>query len=579
MSMSKKRIAVGSALALLLLGVAVSLPAAPAFVTGPFYTRAFSPNGDGVRDNCVISFLATGASDTLDLIQLGIYASTTVPPPPDSLRAAPAPRSLVTQGLRTQAEYVWSGRAGDGGETQPLLPDGFYYLHILLREGADSLWLATPIQLELNTIGPSLAALALEPSPYFTPLQEGADSLLQLLFSSADFDTLTDSATASVLRAEEDGSWLEVAAIERDPGYATVADGLGRFRLLWDGQDGEAAIVDGSYRLQLTLGDDAGNPAVGGSADCNLDARAPTIALVELGGPVDGGQTFTLHPDSLPDSLIVQVSDRNGLLNCSGALDSTVVYDQVGRLLPQSSPGEHFYAFDLPASWGAPGDPLGSHHFYIDAVDLPGNRKSELGSPFNLTLHLDGEAPPAPTLDPVASEQIQPLVTLRGHCDEIAVAIELAEDGLAVGTAVTDINGRFSLPVLLSPGSHVWTATAVDEAGNRSAPSAGLTLRYAPGPALRIPGRLRDGTGETIQINTRAPASAVVLRVYSLDGELLRRLEAEGGPDQFSLRWDLRDAGGRAVMDGLCVLNLEIVYASGEREHERKVVAIVRSAP
>lgn len=579
MSLSKKRIVFSSALPLLLLGIAVALPAAPVFVTGPFYTRAFSPNGDGVRDTCVINFLASGTSDSLDLIQLGIYAETAVPPHPDSLRAAPPPRSLVTQGLRTQAGYIWSGRAGDDSETQPLLPDGFYYLHILLREGADSLWLATPIQLELNTAGPDLAALALEPSPYFTPLQDGADSVLQLLFSSADFDTLTDSATASVLRAMEDGSWLEVTELERDPGYATIADGLGRFRLLWDGRDSEAAIVDGSYRLQLTLGDDAGNPAVGGSADCNLDARAPSISLVDLGGPVDGGQTFALHPDSLPDSLVVQVSDRNGVLTCSGALDSTVVYDQAGRLLPQSSPGTHFYAFDLPASWGAPGDPLGSHHFYIDAVDLPGNRKAELGSPFNLTLILDGEAPPVPTLDPVASEQIQPLVTLRGHCDEIAIAIELAEDGLRAGSAVTDINGRFTLPVLLSPGSHVWTATAVDEAGNRSAPSAGLTLRYTPGPALRIPGRLRSGTGETIQINTRAPATAVILRVYSLDGELLRRLDAEGGPEQFSLRWDLRDAGGRAVMDGLCVLNLEIVYASGEREHERKVVAIVRSTP
>jgi len=579
MSMSRKRIALGSALALLLLGLAVALPAEPAFVTGPFYTRAFSPNGDGVRDTCVISFLATGSSDTLDLIQLGISTDPTVPPDPDSLRAAPPPSSLVTEGLRTQAEYVWHGRAGDDGETQPLLPDGFYYLHVLLGEGAESLWLATPIQLELNTAGPSLAALALEPSPYFTPLQEGADSVLQLFFSSADFDTLTDSATASVLRAEADGSWLEVAVLERDPRYATIADGLGRFRLLWDGQDSEAAIVDGSYRLQLTLDDDAGNPAVGGSADCNLDARAPAISLVDLGGPIDGGQTFTLHPDSLPDSLVVQVSDRNGVLTCSGALDSAVVYDQTPRLLPQSSPGEHFYAFDLPASWGASGDSLGSHHFYIDAVDLPGNRKSELGSPLNLTLILDGEAPPVPSLDPVGSGQIQPLVTLSGHCDEIAVSIELAEDGLAAGTAVTDIHGRFSLPVLLSAGSHVWTATAVDEAGNRSAPSAGLTLRYTPGPALRIPGRLRDGAGETLQINARAPASAVILRVYSIEGELLRRLDAQGGPEQFSLSWDLRDAGGRAVMDGLCVLNLEIVYASGEREHERKVVAIVRSAP
>lgn len=579
MSMSLKRIATGSSLALPLLAVAALALGAPAFVSGPFSPRAFSPNGDGSLDACEISFLVTGSSASLDLIQLGIYADTAVPPDPDSLRAAPPPSSLETVGLRTQARYLWQGRAGDDGATQPLLPDGFYYLHILLREGADSLWLATPIEIELNTAGPSLAAMALDPSPFFTPLQHDADSLLQLIFSSADFDTLTDSATASVQRAEEGGGWLAVAEMERDPHWSGSAGGLGRYRLLWDGRDGDAAIVDGSYRLLLTLGDAAGNPDASGSIDCNLDARAPAISLVDFGGPIDGGQTFTLNPDSLPDSLIVRVSDRNGVLDCSGALDSTVVYDQTGRLLPQSVPGEHYYSFRLPASWGATGDPLASHHFYIDAVDVPGNRKSEIGSPFNLTLNLDSEAPPVPTLDAIAEAYIQPVVTLRGHCDEIAIGIELAEDGLVAGNAVTDIAGRFSLPVVLSAGSHVWTATAVDAAGNRSAPSAGLTLRYTPGPALRIPGRLRGASDETIQINTRAAASAVVLRFYSLDGELLRRLDAEGGPEQFSARWDLRDAGGRAVMDGLCVLNLEIVYADGEREHERKVVAIVRSAP
>ncbi|MBM4118757.1 hypothetical protein FJ251_13690 [bacterium] len=579
MSPPIKRTAFGSALALLLSGWAPLGLAAPAFVTGPFYARAFSPNGDGSRDSCPIEFLATGASAPLDLIQLGIYADTAVPPHPDSLRAAPPPLSLETQGLRTQAEYLWQGRAGDDGPGQALLPDGFYYLHILLREGADSLWLATPIQLELNTAGPTLAALALEPSPFFTPLQDGASPLLQLLFSSADFDTLTDGASASVHRADGAGGWLEVAELERDPDYFDVAGGLGRFRLLWDGRDAQELIVDGSYRLRLTLGDDAGNPAVTGSADCNLDARAPTIGLVDFGGPVAGGQSFILHPDSLPDSLVVQVSDRNGVALCVGFRDAAALSSEDSRLLPQSSPEAQFISFRLPEGWGEAGDPLDSHHFTIDAIDLPGNRKSALGGPFNLTLTLDGEAPPVPTLDPIAGEHIQPVVTLSGHCAEIAVGIELAQDGVLAGSAVTDIGGRFSLPVVLSPGSHVWTATAVDAAGNRSAPSTGLALRYTPGPALGIPGRLRGEADETIRINTRAPARSVSLRFYTLEGELLRQLDAQGGPDQFSARWDLRDAGGRAVMDGLCVLNLEIVYASGEREHERKVVAVVRSAP
>jgi hypothetical protein len=574
-----KRLGLGAVLASSSVLAAAPGPAAPSFEAAPSYLRAFSPNGDGIQDQCRIELRVRGEAQAPDLIQLGLYAEPAVPPAAALLLAAPAADSVRTSGTSARAYYTWHGRAGDDGSGQPLLPDGFYYLHVLLREGVDSLWLMPPIQLELNTAGPTLAALAMEPSLYFTPLQTGADTLLQFLFLSADFDTLTDEARATISRQEDSGGWTPVAQVERDPDYFRLIDGLGRFRLLWDGRDADAAIVDGRYRLSLRVDDDAGNPGAEGEQDCNLDAKAPSFTLVDFGGPVEGGTNFTLSPDSLPDSLVVRLIDRNGIAGCVGALDSTVVFDQTGRLLPQSLPGEHYYAFDLPASWGGPGDPLSTHRFYLDGSDLAGNWRSDLNGAVSLTFSLDGEAPPVPTLDPVPTDYIQPVASLSGLCDELGASVELAEDGLAFASAPTDINGRFSLPVVLSPGSHVWTATGVDEAGNRSAPSAGLTLRYTPGPALRIPGRLRGEGDESFQINTRQPARAVALRIYSLEGELLRRLDAAGGPEQFSVAWDLKDAGGREIMDGLCVLNLEIVYLNGERELERKVVAIVRATP
>ncbi len=583
MFMSIKRMGLGSLLATASLLCAAPGLAAPSFVGAPDYLRAFSPNGDGSRDSCRIQFSAEGQSLPLDLIQLGIYADAAVPPGPASLLAAPAPDSVNTSGLLSRAYYTWHGRGGDDSAGQPLLPDGFYYLHIMLQEGSDPnqranfLWLNPPIQLELNTAGPSLAALALEPSFYFTPLQSDADTLLQLLFYSTDFDTLTDEARATVSRQGEGGLWTPIAQIERDPRYFNPNDGLGGFRLLWNGRDGEGAIVDGSYRLALRVDDDAGNPGADGLLACNLDAKAPAFTLVDFGGPVEGGVNFTLQSDSLPDSLVVKLTDRNGVASCVGALDSTAVFDQVGRLLPESVAGEHYYAFDLPAGWGGAGDPLSTHHFYLDGADLAGNLRSDLNSPINISITLDDLAPPVPSLDPMPSEHIQPVVTLRGSCSEFAVTIELAEDGAVRASTVTDINGRFMMPVPLNPGSHVWTASSVDGAGNRSAPSTGLTLVYSPGPAQRIPGRLRGGGDEPFQINTHAPARAVILRFYSLEGELLRRLDAQGGPLQFSANWDLKDAGGRAIMDGLCVLTLEIDYLSGERDLERKVVAVVRA--
>jgi len=577
MFMSIKQMGLGALLAIPSLLATALAQAAPSFVAGPFYNRAFSPNGDGSQDSCQIEFTVEGSSTPPTVvISLGIYADLAG----EVLRAHPPAVSLVPDGPRVQATYTWHGRAEDDSLDQALLPDGFYYLHILLKEGSDEVALAPPIQLELNTESPNLAAVALEPSPYFTPLASGADTELQLLFSSSNFDTLTDEAWASVLREEAGGGWIEVARIERDPQYVLdLGEGLRRFRLLWNGQDGEAAIVDGDYRLILTLEDDAGNPAVSAPLDCNLDAKAPAITLIDFGGPVEGGLSYTLHPDSLPDSLVVKVTDRNGIASCAAALDNLTDFDQVGRLLPESIAGEHYYAFSLPASWSAGGDPPITHHFYLDGSDLAGNWRSDLSSVVNISITLDGTAPPVPTLDPMPSEYIQPVATLRGLCAELGATVELAQDGAVFATVPTDLYGRFSLPVALSPGSHVWTATGVDAAGNRSAPSAGLVLVYTPGPALRIPGRLRGAGDEPFQINTRAPARAVVLRIYSLDGELLRRLDAQGGPEQFSASWDLKDAGGRAVMDGLCVLNLEVDYLNGERDLKRKVVAIVRATP
>ncbi|MCB1162154.1 hypothetical protein KDL67_05650, partial [bacterium] len=131
----------------------------------------------------------------------------------------------------------------------------------------------------------------------------------------------------------------------------------------------------------------------------------------------------------------------------------------------------------------------------------------------------------------------------------------------------------------LSEGTHAWTARAVDVAGNASPFSAPVTVTYAPGPALNLPGRFRGGPGETLQINTSGPADAVVLRIYSLEGDLIRRLDAQGGPVQFSADWDLADSGGRQVMDGLFVVNVETLYQDGSRDTERKVVAVVRPAP
>ena len=46
----------------------------------------------------------------------------------------------------------------------------------------------------LPTKAPDFVSTAVEPSPWFTPLLAGADTLQQVFFTSESFDTLTDQA-------------------------------------------------------------------------------------------------------------------------------------------------------------------------------------------------------------------------------------------------------------------------------------------------------------------------------------------------------------------------------------------------
>ena len=68
------------------------------------------------------------------------------------------------------------------------------------------------------------------------------------------------------------------------------------------------------------------------------------------------------------------------------------------------------------------------------------------------------------------------------------------------------------------------------------------------------------------------------IRIYSVDGRLLRILETDNAVDEtdFYLPWDLNDEEGRPLMDGLYIVNIACTLKSGELTHERKVVAIVR---
>ncbi|RYA89353.1 Ig-like domain-containing protein, partial [Enterobacter cloacae complex sp. 742-ADZ3-9B] len=128
----------------------------------------------------------------------------------------------------------------------------------------------------------------------------------------------------------------------------------------------------------------------------------------------------------------------------------------------------------------------GPHTITFNATDAAGNT-GVTSPPFNLTVDTTvPEAPvftPAtdnagPVLGPVASGQStdDTTPTLNGTAAANAT-ITIYENGQQVGTAVADANGVWSFTTgTLANGSHTWTATATDAAGNISPASPGFTL-------------------------------------------------------------------------------------------------------
>ena len=530
-------------------------------------TRAFSPNGDGVLDLAQIQLTIDGEGSAIDYLLVGLGADAT---PPDS--PADLLRSLLEDlsGAETLVNVALSWDGLD--DLAAPLADGFYYLHALAVAGTDSARIAPPVQIELNSAGPTLHSVAIQSSP-FTPRIAGADSVVQFFFHSADFDSLTDFASAGVFLLDPEGAGeTQIAQLARDRNFSIpVEPGILRHRLLWNGRGGDGTRVDGDYRVALRVGDSAGNQEDTAEYSLDMDTVSPSLTVAEF-GQESGGVVFDFTPAALPDTLVVRALDRNGISQCMAGFGADTEFSTPGILHPDSSPDSILYLFLIPAEWTADS----TYQVKLDAVDGVGNRRSLLSAAVTVRVTVDGTPPPAPVWESGGGTRIQRLVELAGTCDEFGVRVQLYEDGAPIIAVTVDINSSFKTFVVLSEGSHVWTAIAEDGAGNRSPASEGLTMIYRPGAAISLPGRLRGAANEAILVNVAEDAAAVVLRAYSLEGALLRVLEAEGGPREFSFDWDLRDADGRHLMDGLYVLNLCTTFAAGGMDCERKVVAVVR---
>ncbi|TYL87162.1 Ig-like domain-containing protein, partial [Bradyrhizobium cytisi] len=227
-------------------------------------------------------------------------------------------------------------------------------------------------------------------------------------------------------------------------------------------------LTDGSHSFSVVAADGAGDlSAVSTSIGVVVDATAP-------GAP----SIATFSPDSSVAGDGITSANQLTLSGTAEAGSKVRVFDgatQVGTA-----------TVDANGNWSFATGTLvnGTHAFTGQAVDAAGNVSVTSGA---LNVTVDTVAPNAPVLvsDTLAASN---KVVVSGTA-EAGSTIKLYEGTTLLGSSVTAANGTWSVTTgSLAAGTHAFTATATDAAGN----SSGLSAVFDP-----VVGTLIEAAGAT----------------------------------------------------------------------------------
>ncbi|WP_145953570.1 Ig-like domain-containing protein [Alloalcanivorax xenomutans] len=315
----------------------------------------------------------------------------------------------------------------------------------------------------------------------------------------------TNDTTPTLSGTAEAGSTVAIFQDGSEIG-TTTADGSGNWSFT-----PATELAEGDYSFTATATDAAGNTSDPSTAfEVTVDTTAPAAPTVE---PTDG----TILTGTAEAGSTVQV-DTNG----DGTPDYTVEAD---------ADGNWSVTPDTPLADGT--------EVSVTATDGAGNASAPA------TINVDASAPATPTIqdalddvdpgtDPVLTggSTNDDTPTLRGTA-EANSTVEIFQDGASVGTVQADASGNWSfvVPAALADGTYGFTATAMDEAGNTSDPSASFDVTVdtiAPdAPTLSIAdaadgiidsNEMVDGVQAEVGLPAGAEAGDVITLTFTGDG-------------------------------------------------------------
>ncbi|WP_395278777.1 BapA/Bap/LapF family large adhesin [Enterobacter bugandensis] len=236
-------------------------------------------------------------------------------------------------------------------------------------------------------------------------------------------------------------------------------------------------LDDGSYSLRAYATDAAGN------ASANSSVFAFTVDTAGPGVPVVTSVIDDVAPTAGTLTSGNSTNDARPTFNGTGDVGSTVHVIVDGNEIGTA-------VVNAQGSWTfTPGTDLidGPHAITFNATDAAGNVGTAT-APFNLTV--DTGVPSAPVISAAADNvgSIQTPLTSGQSTDDTTptlsgtatanATVTIYENGQPVGTALADGTGAWSFTpsTPLAAGSHTWTATVTDAAGNISPASPGFTL-------------------------------------------------------------------------------------------------------
>ncbi len=240
-----------------LYGVAFGDAGPPSIGAAGAALRTFSPNGDGSRDGLAVTWKNRVA---LRSLAANIFR-------PDGSLVGSIPLTALAAGQR---RWEWDGRVGGSP-----LPDGSYVLQLVGK--AASVTYAWP------SANPTVSP---QPEAFGLAIDTLAPTLVSSTISATTFSPDGDSQMDAIEvtgSAPEAVSWsVAIAPLEKGapgPAVRTISGPGTNAAVTWDGRDDAGRrLVDGTYRVALSLLDGAGNAAAA-SWDVILETPDPNLTV------------------------------------------------------------------------------------------------------------------------------------------------------------------------------------------------------------------------------------------------------------------------------------------------------------